>query len=193
MLHLSPYRKREKYLAEKREPNPPKFWMNNYAWHGSFDEENNMRKFSKITGIRSRSCNYYMRSTIHPVLSCTIDGLCVAPGDRPDRIVTAAVAKGPSGGKWPKGLVEEVRELGGVGILEMKQTQGKNRHTWTESAPRHFVAQVQTQLFVTGLKWGVVACQLGSYDMIAHVILADKEFADNLSTVCDDFSQQTIF
>jgi hypothetical protein len=47
--------------------------------------------------------------------------------------------------------------------------------------------QVQTQLLVTGLDWGVIVCRLGAADWRGHVILADAFAHEEILTAVEEY------
>lgn len=155
---------RAELAAEKAQEAPGDFPDTRRMWWGRYSEEANRQAFSAITGIRSRSCHAFMESTRVPGLACTLDAVIIAPGK--DTEVTSVATSRP----WAASLVQEVRMLGGTGILEMKQTDDFFGKEWKTGIPAHYKLQVMAQLVVTGLDYAVIACKIGAADMEAHLI-----------------------
>jgi putative phage-type endonuclease len=83
----------------------------------------------------------------------------------------------------PSGLLDpqERFTLEGPGILEIKNVDRLQfRKGWlddeTEEAPEHIEIQLQMQLFVSGLKWGVIAALVGGNELRTFLRESDPEF-----------------
>ena len=169
ILDRCPWKTRQDLFAEKAAMSAP-FRDSNSMWWGRESERFNMQMFTKITGIRTRPCNAFLKSNIAPVLACTIDGFAKAPRKRRD-VQDVAVKKG-----WLPDFMDEIHQRRGLGLIEMKNTEAWFRKHWLPQPPDHYFIQVQHQLFVTGLDWAILVAKVGACDMIAHVIDADKAF-----------------
>jgi predicted phage-related endonuclease len=133
-------------------------------WHGRDDEDHNRKKFGRICGVRSKAAHWLLESSLVPGLGATLDGICIAPQRRTEPQSVAC------SGTWPSILPDTLRMYGGVGILEMKQTESFFGKEWKTGVPEHYKHQVWAQLVVAGFDWAVIACQIGAADMEAHVI-----------------------
>ena len=167
LLDRSPWKSRDQLFSEKAAMSSP-FKDSNSMWWGRESERFNMQMFTKITGIRTRSCNAFLRSNICPVLACTIDGFALAPKGRKE-VLDVAVKKG-----WLPEFMDEVHKREGLGLIEMKNTEVWSRKKWFPQPPDYYYIQVQHQLFVTGLDWALLVAKVGAGDMVGHVIDADK-------------------
>ncbi len=136
-------------------------------WWGSELERFNMEMFTKISGIRTRSCNAFLRSTKNPLIAATLDGFALNP--RKDYDTLDIAIKKP----WAHDLRAVLRNRSGLGLIEMKNTEAWFAKKWYEEPPEHYVIQLQQQLYVTGLDWGILCAKLGAGDMIAYLIDAD--------------------
>lgn len=86
----------------------------------------------------------------------------------------------------------EVEEVPGSGIwssYEGKTTSNFMAKTWDEDferAPDHVIAQVQTQLLVTGAPKSIVTCLIGGQRFVRVDMTPDREFFDIIVTVVED-------
>lgn len=183
LLGVSPWSTREQLLEEKMQEEPRDWKDSRNMWHGRYDEHHNMRKFGDITGIRCRATHLFLRSTKLTKIGCTLDGLCIAP--RTERELVSVATK-----KNLTTLVNYVSGLGGTGLIEMKQTETWNGKNWKTAVPPYYRVQVQTQLFVTGYDWAIIACAIGAADMTAYVIEKDDFFEDELTAAVADFVKE---
>lgn len=135
-----------------------------YMAHGRFDEDTNRRKFSACTGLRTRATHLLLESTLVPGLGCTLDGLVIGLQDGKERPGNPVYAANPA---WIAKVRDRARE---VGLLEMKQTEAFFGKEWAAGVPEHYLTQLRVQLVVTGKPYGVICCQIGAADMVAHVV-----------------------
>jgi hypothetical protein len=123
--------------------------------HGSFDEENILRKFEQGIGMRCEPDNSMFVNDRWPHLAATVDGY-IHPFD----------------------MVHDIHDVGEVnycqdpevfptlhmdllsretGILEIKKSISV---AWSRSeVPEYYIAQVQTQLHITGLEYAVICAE----------------------------------
>lgn len=167
LLDRNPWKSKEQLFSEKAAMSSA-FRDSNNMWWGRESEKFNMEMFTKITGIRTRSCNAFLKSTRCPVLACTIDGFALAPRRRRE-VQEVAVKKG-----WLPDFMDEVHRRSGLGLIEMKNTEVWSRKKWLPQPPDFYYIQVQHQLFVTGLDWALLVAKVGAGDMVGHVVDADK-------------------
>jgi hypothetical protein len=52
----------------------------------------------------------------------------------------------------------------------MKQTESFFGKEWAVGIPEHYATQLRVQLVVTGAPAGIICCQIGAADMMAHVL-----------------------
>lgn len=186
MLGTNPWMTREQYLTEKVS-GESSFRPNKYTESGQFFEVPNMRYFSAVTGMRTWPTNVMLEWRVDPTLSCTLDGFVAAPrGPLPDKVLCKE--------SWVWRVRELAKEHRGVGVIEMKQINifsGRRSYLKSSVPPEHYLQQLQTQLVVTGLDWGVLCARIGVADMRAYFVPRDDTFADTLLSVCNDYRSET--
>jgi putative phage-type endonuclease len=166
VMGMCPWSNRDDVLRRKVSRSDD-FKATRNMWWGSELEQFNMEMFTKITGIRTRSCNAFLRSTKERRIAATIDGFALRP--RKDYEVLDIATKVP----WADDLRAQLAKRSGLGLIEMKNTEAWFGKKWHEAPPMHYVIQLQQQLYVTGLDWGILCGKLGAGDMIAYLIDAD--------------------
>ena len=168
-------------VEEKAAPEtPPPLQDTANMWHGREDEANNMRKFSKALGLRCKQTHVFLAST-KCRLAATLDGMII--NKSPETI--PYISKDSD--TWLPALKDRIELSPGVGILEMKQTEAWFRKDWDSSIPEYYLTQVQTQLYVSGVRWAVVACQIGAAMFKAYYVLPDLEFHRELESKVNEF------
>ena len=186
MMGASPWQTKEQYLDSKL--HPKEFVPTQNMLHGRFDEQHNMKKFEWITGLKTRSTNLFMASTRWPELASTIDGVVTRPVHEytPDPRVTKTL--------WPMQLRQTLllEAKGRVGLIEMKQTEvwyGRKEWLNPSEPPRHYQLQLQAQLHVTGLHWGILCARVGAAGMMAFYVERDdsNEFVGELVETIYEF------
>jgi putative phage-type endonuclease len=75
----------------------------------------------------------------------------------------------------------------GNGVLEIKAPGYLQREYWEEGAPERHLIQAQTQLAVTGYRWGAIAALIGGQDYRSYTILRDDELIELLVQRVDEF------
>jgi hypothetical protein len=94
-------------------------------------------------------------------------------------------------------VAKSLAHLEPIGLVEMKQTEssyysrdlGRLRSSvddWKEVPPMYW-AQVQVQLYVTGMPWAVLGARIGAADMRAYLIEPDREFWDKMVDAVESF------
>lgn len=83
---------------------------------------------------------------------------------------------------------EYLRGVSGDGLLvELKQTQSRNRHRWTKDGPPdHYYSQVQHQMHVLGLTRALIVCKVDSFEMRGHLLVKDRAYCVELEERCKD-------
>jgi putative phage-type endonuclease len=136
------------------------FGLNDPRTWGSALEEAIARQAGKHYGWGVRMSGALLVSRSHPYLGCTQDA-----------------------------EVEEVAGSGQWVSYEGKTTSNFLAKTWDEDferAPDHVIAQVQTQLLVTGASKSIVSCLIGGQKFVRVDMFPDPEFFDLILTVVDD-------
>jgi len=123
--------------------------MNESMYWGLIHESNILKEMQKLyPEFWIINCNYFLR---HPQIAhhvVTPDGIIIADGN-------------------PQGN----------GVLEMKTTGIECfREKWTDEPPDYVNAQVQWQMHVTGLKWGMVALLAGGNRFQSYYVARDDDF-----------------
>ncbi len=90
-------------------------------------------------------------------------------------------------GKWLPDFMDSIRMRRGLGLIEMKNTEAWFRKNWVDGAPDHYYIQLQHQLLVLGLDWGVLVAKVGAGDMIAHIYDADRKLHEEIKTDAAEF------
>lgn len=65
---------------------------------------------------------------------------------------------------------------GELGLLEIKTTAERNAWQWEEEPPIDYQVQLQHQLAVTGLQWGVIACLVGGQKLVPIRVERNDDF-----------------
>lgn len=185
ILGNSKFKTRDELLAEKVNPfGPDEFRPTRNMLHGTFFETPNARLFSTITGARVRHAPVFLESRTNPEIGTSLDFLVRAP-QCDDRSKADYVS-----GSWFPAFLAAFRRLRGLGILEMKNTEAWNKKEWESACPTYYHDQVQTQLFVLGLKWAVIAAKIGAADMRMHIIEADPFYHSHIVSEVRKFRQE---
>lgn len=158
-------------------------------WWGSYSEQHNMQAFSDITGLPVQPHNGFYESKATPLLASTLDGF-VWPSEA---LEEGAIDPLPLGalkqGTWYDDFWAELYLFGeGVGIIEMKQTSRVGE--WTKRVPEYYWAQVQMQLYVTGLRWAIICAKIGAADMRFHVVVPDEFFIEAMVDEAHKFAEE---
>lgn len=75
-------------------------------------------------------------------------------------------------------VIEDPRD--GAGALEIKTTGERWAEQWEEGAPLMYQVQLQHQLMVSGLRWGVLAVLIGGRQFVEHRYERSEEFLATL-------------
>lgn len=164
--------------------------------HGWFNEENNRRKFSHFSKLRTRPAHYLITHERWPWLAATLDAL-IEPPKRAETIIPD-VFTDPA-------HVQSIRDrmvfaAQGTGICELKQTENKasyrnqwfgytnRKGAWVPGyGPAYNQPQVQAQMHITGCRWAVLVGQIGAIHMQAHLFERDESFAEWLDIINEKF------
>lgn len=172
LVGANPYKRREDVIAEKsglgeeRETTAAMYW-------GIKSEAVILSGFSEITGVRLRHRNWLLVRDDARV-AATLDGLCfVGRGPRNPR----GRAKS-SFCVWPG---DTLRDGMGLGVIDAKCVASRNRSLWNKPTPPEiYWWQIQAQLYVTGLDYGVLVAKVDAAEVYAHVIERDAGAAEEI-------------
>lgn len=78
-------------------------------------------------------------------------------------------------------------EQKGWGVGELKNVGAYNVKDWEDESPVKFQIQLQSQLFVTGLQWGVVAALIGGNKFVYHEMERNDQFIDAMLPKLKEF------
>ena len=152
-------------------------------WWGRRMEKINMQLFTEISGLRTRSSNAFIESVEEPILAATLDGFVMAPAYPSPPCFHHIASKQP----WWEAMVHPLSRAKGLGLIEMKQTESWFAKKWWPQPPTHYILQVQHQLLVSGLDWGLLVAKVGAADMIGHFIGADRALHEEIKTDAREF------
>lgn len=173
-------------VADKR--GESKAWVGNrHTWWGSFLEATNAQGFAALTGARIRLSGALLRSKATPTLGATLDGLVRAPRAS-EKLSRQLVEWG-----WSEDQIDRLSRLvvEGLGVLELKNTERSQLKEWHgNQVPLHYWWQVQAQMYVTGLRWGLAVAKVGAADMRCTLIEADDMAQMYCVDMVEEFSQE---
>lgn len=119
-----------------------------YIYWGTVLEPIVIAEYSKRTGHKTFGGGELLRSQKYAFMSATCDSFIEAIDER------------------------------GTGILEIKTTSSYMADQWRDEPPPHVQTQVQHQLAVTGLQWGVIAVLLGGQQYRQYAVERNNKFCD---------------
>ena len=117
--------------------------------HGAFSEEDIARKFEDAIQLKVETANDQFINSQWPCIAATTDGYVHA-----DEALTDMC--GPHYCQDPRvfpRLRSALLDAGGTGVLELKRSVST---AWQKYVPDYYISQVQTQLHVLDLEWGVI-------------------------------------
>lgn len=174
----------EDLLAEKRSGVPRTFTPTRRMYWGTLCERSNMQLFAKSVGIQVRPTNALLQSTRNARVGSTLDGICRIPRTRREPDIGFAELCGNQ--SHVAGFFDDIAEYAGrVGVIELKQTDWLG--DWKSGPPLYYLVQVQTQLYVTGLDFGLLVARVGASDMRAFVIEPDPFLFDEMDEAVTQF------
>lgn len=138
---------------------------------GRFAEDGIAKRYAYRTkrAIRDLGRFTILRSKAHPFLFCTLDRII----DDVPRIEDGFYP-------WQPYMV-------GPGALEIKQATIFGHHAWDEGAPLKVQSQLQTQLAVTGWKWGSISATMPTGKFEAIDCERNESFIDLVIEKCRAF------
>lgn len=149
-------------------------------WYGSFDEENNMRAAQEMLGLPMARYQWLVSSDKWEFLACTPDAIAIGDMLVPPNVSVTSV---PKQVEWTR---ERIKDVGGAGVVELKNTATPFKprvggpRNWFDVVPEYYRVQVQFQLHIMDVKWGVLVGKLGGNDMSCHFIRRDDAFATEM-------------
>lgn len=162
--------------------------------HGSFDEENILRKFEENLGYKCEADNSMFTNSRWPHIAATVDGYVHTDFDVHD-VHDCGINFCQDTEAFP---ALRARVAGrGTGILEIKKSISV---AWAKGeVPEYYIAQVQTQLHVTGLKWAIICAECVCphptekwrkfWDLRPTLIKPDPAWAIALDQANEEFGQ----
>lgn len=161
-------------------------------WHGRENEDHNRVKILGAMGLKSRACHLMIGNDRWPYLSATLDGVVHAP--------TKERTRDFEGTTRPDLALEALAEMEfaptEVGLVEMKQTNMFGAYAWLgklksgapAQIPGYYQCQMQAQMALSEVPWGLGAAQCGTGDWVAHFLDLDEAFGDILDRINDAVS-----
>lgn len=185
-------------LIRKKATGVDDFVPYNKTWWGQFHEPHIIDAYSELTGSPVRPVQAFFTHPGGVRVGATIDALCEAPSPR------AVVERHPGWvhqqdkrvytNPYLSTFYSEVEaavdagNLQGIGILEIKNTYGWSiKKKWVDDLPAYYWAQVQCQLWLLDLQWGVLCPKVGYCDIVPRLILRDPDFAGFAEKEIDRF------
>jgi len=157
---------------------------NRYVWWGSKSEQHIVEAVGELTGCETTLSGSLFESTRQPRLGATLDGYITVPqrGSLSRDLLWAA------SGHWAPAFLADLEDLRGTrGALEVKNISTFSKKIVATGPPPGYVLQVQTQIFVRGLDFGVLAVKVGASDLRAFVIRADASLHDRICYEVTEF------
>lgn len=153
--------------------------------HGSFSEQDIARKFEHGIGYRVETSNEMFVNSKYPGLAVTVDGYLFPEDDlgEPDTNYC----------QEPRVFPRLRCQLSGrsKGVLELKRSVSLG---WQTAVPIYYIPQVQAQLHVANLEYGVICadtiCRQGRrtfWDLRPYVIERDPTWHEILAQCSDEF------
>lgn len=164
---------REQLVAEKRSGVPNPFPPTRRMVWGKEAEYGNALIVEKALGTDVRPFNGFYESMEYPRIGTTIDGVMDITAESTGApLLYQLCSDQKHAAEFEAALKEHESSRG---LLEMKQSDGWKSQVeeWTKGVPHYYWIQVQTQLYVSGLPWAVIACRLGVADIRLHFVEPD--------------------
>lgn len=175
LLGLSPWRTVEQLKANWGREEQLKDTAN--MWWGREMELPNQQAYSKLLGAPVVPHNgFYVRGPIGATTDAFIPAGSLLEALEAHRgyIGTSAAAY------WRRHVdILSSQDSSKPILVEMKNVGDRYKKEWA-TAPAYYEAQVQAQLYATGLDAGVLVAKLGAADIRAHVVLRDDFMLDEM-------------
>ena len=164
---------------------PPKALQR--MWWGSHDESGNMAAASEILGIPMARHQHLVKNYSWEFLAATPDGIAVGDVLLPTNYTGTSVPK-----QWEMARERIADAGGGVGVVEMKNTspfraRGGGASAWYDYPPDYYRVQVQFQLHILEMEWGLLVGKLNGNDMSVHFLRKDPAFAEVMDELDNTF------
>jgi len=187
LMGLSPWRGREALLDSYLRSVP--FSDNHRTFWGRQLEGAVMQGYASLVGLRIVNANaYFERESI----GSTIDGL-VDPESLDGLLSASEGYVGTTAPSYWRAGVEKIQYLLGREepvICEIKVTSERNKSEWGKEVPRHYWAQLQAQMYVTGLDTAIIVAKIGAYDVRHHVVEQDASFQSRMLEEAAEFLKE---
>lgn len=157
ILGISPFKTAFALWLEKTGQVKPKQLTNKYMEWGNLLEPVIREKFRQETGFEVMECPYVLQHDQHEFMIANVDGF----------------------------VIDDTRN--GIGVLEIKTTDSRNRKDWEVGPPDYYMCQVQHYLGVTGYNYAYVACLCGGNDFFYYRIERDDYVIDQIISAEMDF------
>jgi hypothetical protein len=161
--------------------------------HGSFDEENILRKFGHAVGCTVYPDNGFFVNDTWPGIGASIDGLGEPASWGSNEAPEVHPEFSQDRTLFPY-LRTVIDDCGEDFITEVKKSTSTK---WQSEVPEYYVCQVQTQLHVLEKPYAIIMAETikrGAtqkwrlfWDMRAYVIEYDPAWADDLTRMSDEF------
>lgn len=158
-------------------------------WWGSYDEATNMVAASEVLGIPMARHQWLVNNPRWEHLAGTPDGLAYGDVLLPPNYEPAVSEKQVDFCR------ERVAALGGVGVVEMKNTRepfrprGGGPASWFDYPPEYYKPQVQFQMALLDLDWALLIGKTGGNGLCPHFIQRDRAFDDSMDKLNDMYGE----
>ncbi len=187
LMGLNPWRGREALLDSYLRSFP---WSDNHkTFWGRELEPSVLSGYAKLTGLSIIQANAFFSKG--PIGS-TIDGL-IDPESLAGLLPASEGYVGTTAPTYWRKTIDELAYLIGREepvICECKVTSERNKADWGKEFPKYYWAQLQSQMFVTGLDYAVIVAKIGAYDIRHHLVPADTEFQQRMVQEAERFMKE---
>lgn len=185
LLGLSPWRNEGQLRASWGQEERLKDTAN--MWWGRQMEDANREAYSKLLGVPVLGHNgFYVRGA----LGATTDAFIPAGSLLEALDATKGYIGTSAATYWRKHVdILSSQDNSKPILVELKNVQDRYRKDWAK-VPGYYEAQVQAQLYATGLDVGVIVAKLGSADIRAHVVLRDEFMIEDMVIKAQQFLEE---
>lgn len=187
LLGLNPWRGREALLSSYLSPSM--FHGNHRTFWGSELEPSVLSGYAKLTGLTITNANAYFERDL---VGSTIDGL-IDPDSLHNLLAASEGYVGTTAPTYWRAGIQALQYLHGRGepvICECKVTSDRNKADWGKEVPKHYWAQLQAQMYVTGLDVSVIVANIGGQDIRHHVVERDEAFQQRMVEEAEKFMKE---
>lgn len=164
-------------------------------WHGSYDEENIMRKFGEAAGCAVSPENGFYVNDRWPMLGASIDGWCCPWVDENGELCAPPVPEASHDLRLFPRMHSVINKHGGDILLEIKKSTSVK---WQKKCPDYYWTQVQTQLAILECPLAIITAECIKkgkhkkwrmyWDQRAYVIEPDP----NWPSVMDQLNEEAL-